>query len=256
MIFYYRPVEMIEHKYRTKVTAVGLLKSAEMHSPDYIEPYYQRLLSYKIMIKDHTDNLKMAAQIAVKIFSDIILQVFKKNMSGGGDQDHRCLNYIITLLYPKYNNTPDSAFLSLREHFISKNNSMTEINKIALHMLKSYFTSPGHYDALAHKIVKKCLTGVTQEQVFNRIANAVYNFFVYGMYSRAEATDIYNITCKTKNSIIPMKYFTRVQSLARTVINKVGTYMTTVNFFGKIWDEYEEINALFRKTPNITVMYY
>ena len=75
-VIYYQPIQMIEHKYKTKITAVGLLKSANLSSPGYLEPYYQRLKSYKGLIKDHTDNFKLASDITIDILSDMIKNLF------------------------------------------------------------------------------------------------------------------------------------------------------------------------------------
>jgi hypothetical protein len=58
---HYSPIKMIETKYRAKVIAIGLLKGALFNSPEFLEPYYHRLLSYKGLIRDHTDNMKLAS---------------------------------------------------------------------------------------------------------------------------------------------------------------------------------------------------
>ena len=130
------------------------------------------------------------------------------------------------------------------------------IQYVAEYLLKKYLNRPQKYDMLADMVVKKCLTGVTQEEVGKEIETAVYNFFIYGIYSRIEATNIYNITIKTKDGIQPMKYFTKVQSLARAIINIVGDKQTSVNFFGKLWETYESVKKLFIKHRNIRVMFY
>ena len=256
MTWYYRPIQMIEHKYRTKVTAIGLLKSAHLNTPNYLEPYLQRLISYKELIKDHTDNMKMAEETSQMIFKKIVKDIFKKNQEAGIRQDYVAMNHIITLIYPKYNGYPEKSLGALNQQFLAKYNSDANHEKISTTILGGYLNTSEKYDYLADNIVKKCLTGVTQEEVLRRISTAVYNFFVYGIYSRREATDIYNITLKTRNTVVPMKYFTKIQSLARTIINKVGSYKSTVNFFGKRWDDVQEINKLFRKNANIVVMYY
>ena len=256
MTWYYKPIQMIEQKYRNKVTAIGLLKSAHMSAPNYLEPYLQRLLSYKELIKDHTENLKMAEQIALQIFIRIVQEIYKKNLNTGTREDLIALNHIITLVYPQYNKYPENALEQLNKQFLSRYKSFENIHKIVSSILSHYLNSPEKYDELAAKIVKRCLTGVTREDVLKHISTAVYNFFIYGIYSRKEATDIYNITLKTRNNLVPMEYFTKMQYLARTVINKVGNYKATVNFFGKRWDDEEEINKFFRRNENITVMFY
>ena len=50
MINYYKPFRMIEYKYKEKVTAIGLLKKAQMGFPNYLLPYYEKLMDYKLAI--------------------------------------------------------------------------------------------------------------------------------------------------------------------------------------------------------------
>jgi hypothetical protein len=256
LIKYYRPVEMIEHKYRTKVTAIGLLKSANLRTPDYLDPYLERLASYKGLIKDHFDNFKLSRAVVVRIFYEILDQVYREIMTVGGKKEYMILDNFIMLMYPRFIDAPEEQLREPRKVFLAKYRTPEAMQKIANQIIGTHLDKPEKYDQLAEQIVKSCLTGVTQEEVFRRIQAAVYNFFVYGIYSRTEATDIYTITLKIKEQVITMKYFTKVTSLARAVINKVGKYMTTINFFGKIWDPYEEIDKLFAKNTNIKVMYY
>ncbi|MBN1413151.1 MAG: hypothetical protein JW969_20090 [Spirochaetales bacterium] len=256
LIKYYKPIEMIEHKYRTKVTAIGLLKTANMRTPDYLDPYLERLASYKGLIKDHIDNFKMAKNITVKIFYDILEQVYREIMTMGGKKEYQALDDYIMLVYPKYIDAAEEALSEARKIFISKYRTPETMRRIAVKIISDYLDTPESYDQLAEDIVKSCLTQITQEEVFRRINSAIYNFFVYGIYSRKEVADIYMITLKVKEGVIPMKYFTKASSLARAIINKVGTHMTTVNFFGKIWEDYEEIEKLFEKYINIKAMFY
>ena len=72
LINYYPPIGNIEHKYRTKVTAIGLLKSVKMATPEYLLPFYERLMSYKLLIKNLTDNFMLSTNSSVKIFTQII----------------------------------------------------------------------------------------------------------------------------------------------------------------------------------------
>ena len=59
LIKYFPPIGNIEHKYRTKVTAIGLLKTSNMISQQFYKPYYERLMSYKILVKNLMDNFKV-----------------------------------------------------------------------------------------------------------------------------------------------------------------------------------------------------
>jgi hypothetical protein len=256
LIRYYKPVEMIEHKYRTKVTAIGLLKSANLRTPDYLDPYLERLASYKNLIKDHFDNFKLAKATVVRIFYEILDQVYREIMAVGGQKEYQTLDNFIMLTYPRFMDAPEEKLREPRKVFLAKYRTPEAMQRISSQIIDTYLDAPAKYDQLAEQIVKTCLTAVTQEEVFRRIHAAVYNFFVYGIYSRREAADIYTISLKIKEQVIPMKYFTKVSSLARAIINKVGKYMTTVNFFGKIWDSHDEIDKLFEKSLNIKVMYY
>jgi hypothetical protein len=101
-----------------------------------------------------------------------------------------------------------------------------------------------------------CLTGITQEEVMKKISSSEFNFFVYGIYSKAEAANLYNINLNTKDGVQPMKFFTKASILARTVINLVQDHPATVNFFGELFETFEEIKALFSKHKNILVMFY
>lgn len=255
-ITYYAPIQMIEHKYKTKITAIGLLKSAEMTSPSYIEPYYQRLKSYKGLIKDHTDNFKLASDITIDILSTLIKNLFINFLRENKKRDCRLLNLLITLMFPKYKGSQEPVLKNLRKSFVMKYKTNRAIQYVAENILNNYLNSPGKYDMLADMVVKKCLTGVTQEEVGKEISTSAYNFFVYGLYSRAETTNVYNITLKTKEGIQPMKYFTKIQSLARAIINIVGDKHTSVNFFGQLFETYEGVRKLFTKYRNIRVMFY
>jgi hypothetical protein len=255
-IIYYAPIQMIEHKYKTKITAIGLLKSAEMISPSYLGPYYQRLKSYKGLIKDHTDNFKLASDITIDILSTLIKNLFINFLRDNRARDCRLLNQLITLMFPKYKGSTESIFEKLRKSFVMKYKSNRAIQYVAEYILKTYLNSPAKYDMLADMVVKKCLTGVTQEEVGKEIATSAFNFFVYGIYSRTEATNVYNITLKTHEGIQPIQYFTRIQSLARAIMNIAGDKHATVNFFGQLFDTYENVKKLFAKHSNIRIMFY
>jgi hypothetical protein len=255
-VVYYQPIQMIEHKYKTKITAVGLLKSAELTSPGYLEPYYQRLKSYKGLIKDHTDNFKLASEVTIDILSDMIKNLFINYLRETQKRDSRLLNQLIMLMYPKYKQSPEEVLAKIRKSFVLKYKTNRAIQFLAEFFLNKYLNEPRKYDMLADMVVKKCLTGVTQEEVGKKIANSVYNFFVYGLYSRIEARNVYNITLKTRDGVQPMKYFTKVQSLARAVINMVGDYHSSVNFFGDLYETYDGVRKLFAKQRNIQVLFY
>jgi hypothetical protein len=254
---YYNPIQMIEHKYRTKVTAIGLLKSAMFNTPEYLEPYYHRLLSYKGLIRDHTDNMKLAENIAANIFIDNINTLIENFKRTGRESDAKLLDLIITLIYPNSENSTDIQKKSMRKSFAEKYNTKQPVAALATYILRNYLNSEEKYDRLADMIVKRCLTGISQEDVSKRIVSADFNYFVYGLYSRAEATNIYNISLRTKdNEVQQLKYFTKSTVLARSVINQAGSKSATVNFFGSLWEPFEEIKKLFLKNTNIVVMFY
>ena len=256
MIKYYKPIEMIEHKYKTKVTAIGLLKNAQFHDSMYLDFYYQRLVSYKGLIKDHTDNFKLAENIALGTLIKIISDLFSSFLQSGSYTEVHLVNNVIRLVYPKFIGFSESNMNPVRESFLKKFGRQSAYPSIAKQILKSFFQTPDRFDLLADKIVKMCLVGVSQEEVGKRIKEAIFNFYVYGIYSRLEVRNIYMINMQSKEGIISMKYFTRMASLARSVINKSGDYLSTVNYFGKLWDPYDEVRKLFKKYINIKVMFY
>lgn len=255
-ITYYQPFQMIEHKYKTKITAIGLLKKVDRSDPIYIDPYYQRLKSYKGLIKDHTDNFKLASDITIDILSMIIKNLFVNFLRDNKKRDCILLNNLIALMFSKHRTSHESVLRKLRKPFVMKYKTNRAIQYVAEYLLKRYLNSPRKYDMLADIVVKKCLTGVTQEEVMKEIGAAAFNFFIYGIYSRAEVTNIYTITLKTEVGLQQMKYFTKIKSLARAVINMVGDKKTTVNFFGKLFDSIDTIKKLFTKYSNIKVMFY
>jgi hypothetical protein len=256
LIAYYKPIQLIEHKYKTKVIAIGLLKIAQFHESIYIDPYKERLVSYKSLIKDHTDNLKMAEHITINIFSDMLNTLFINYLKGNKRIEARLLDNIIVLFNRQYENQSEETMKTARKNFIQKYRRNSAKQLLAHYLINKYLNKPEHYDILAAMIVKRCLIGVTQEEVKRRITSSVYNYYIYGIYSRVEVTNIYNITLQTPDGVQPMKYFTKIQSLARSIINTVGEHKTTVNFFGQIFDPFIEIEKLYSKSPHITLMYY
>ncbi|MBN1699809.1 MAG: hypothetical protein JW881_20000 [Spirochaetales bacterium] len=256
LIAYYKPIQLIEHKYKTKVIAIGLLKIAQFADAIYLDPYKERLVSYKSLIKDHTDHFKMAEYITINIFSDILNTLFINYLKANTKKDAQLLDQLIIILNAQYENRAQALIHSVRTGFIQKYRKMSEKRLLAHFLMKKYLNKSENYDLLAAMIVKRCLIGVTQEEVEKRIASSVYNYYIYGIYSRVEVTNIYNITFQTPYGIQPMKYFTKIQSLARSIINTVEENKTTVNFFGKIFDPFIDIEKLFSKCPNITLMYY
>lgn len=256
MVAYYNPIQMIEHKYKTKVTAIGLLKQAQLSDPVYIDPYYHRLVSYKGLIKDHTDNLKLIKDIAIKIFAGLLKSLFGNYMEEASRRDCNLLNYIVCLMSPAQEKKSDDTMKQIRRAFVEKYNKDSALIAVSGYLLNKYLNTPDKYDILADIIVRKCLTGVTQEAVEKKIASSRYNYFIYGIYSKEEAANIYNISLMSDNELKHLKYFIKIKSMAWSIINNVGSCLTTVNFFGKLWDTYSDIEEHFIKNTNITVMFY
>jgi hypothetical protein len=253
---YYNPIQMIEHKYRTKVTAIGLLKEAQFNTPEYLEPYYHRLLSYKGLIRDHTDNMKLAENIARSIFTENIKALLENFRRTARESDAGLLDLVITLFYPNLESATDQQKRAMRKSFSEKYAAEEHAAALGTYVQRNYLDTAEKYDRLADMIVKRCLTGITQEDVSKRISNADYNYFVYAIYSRTEATNIYSITLMHQGEVNPLKYFTKSAVLARSVINQVMTKSATVNFFGQPWEPFDEIKKLFAKSTNIVVMFY
>jgi hypothetical protein len=253
---YYNPIKAIEHKYRMKVTAIGLLKNALFNTPEYLEPYYHRLLSYKGLIRDHTDNMKLAENVSANIFIENINTLLLCYRKFEKESDVALLDAIITLVYPGSENATVQKKRANRANFTAKYKTRDQISALAAYILRNYLDSTDKYDRLADMIVKRCLSGISQEDVSKQISSSEYNYFVYGIYSRMEARNIYNISLSICSEVKTLKYFTKISVLARSVINQVGAKSTTINFFGQLWESFDDVKKQFEKNTNIVLMFY
>jgi hypothetical protein len=254
---YYSPIQLIEHKYRSKVTAIGLLKGALFTAPEYLEPYYARLKSYKGLIRDHTDNMKLAENIAINIFSQNIKSLLENYKKTGQDDRTELLNRFISLIHRNCENASPERITPVRKSFVEKYTNDKHFFQLSVFIIRNYLDSSEKYDILADMIVKRCLSGITQEDVTKRSDSSQFNYFVYGIYSKVELTNIYNITVRVKGgNAKPLKYFTKLSVLARAIMNQVKDNSVTINFFGQLWEPYEEIKSLFGKNTNITILFY
>lgn len=256
LIDYYPPIEIIEHKYRTKVTAVGLLKNAGLNKAQYIEPYYQRLMGYMLLVKDHIDHMKLSLSVSFDVFRQIFQRILNDFTGREGLRNSSALDMLIELVHPQLVGASLETMKKIREEFVNEFNSHAGINQITTLLHKSYLNSSEMYDLLAQHIVRRCLTGVKQEDIVERLANSVFNYFVYGYHAQREGGFIYEVFLKSKGRLIPKDYFTRVSFLARLVISEAEDHATTVNFFGRVMDEYDEIRMQFSRKPNISVLFF
>ncbi len=253
---HYSPIKAIESKYRTKVIAIGLLKNSLFNTPEYLEPYYQRLLSYKGLIRDHTDNMKLAMHISAKILIENISALLESCAKGGRQPDIALLDTFMSLVYPGCDAAPPEQKRAARGTFLAKYKTKEQVSSLAAYVLRNYLDSADKYDRLADAIVKRCLSSISHDDVAKQVTSSDYNYFVYGIYSRAEATNIYNITLRVRSEVQALKYFTKISVLSRSIINQVGTKSTTINFFGQLWEPLNEIQKLFAKNPNISLLFY
>ena len=105
-------------------------------------------------------------------------------------------------------------------------------------------------------IVKKCLTGIKQEDVIKKLAGSIYNFLVYGYYDQKRMQLVYEIASKHKNKIERHEPFFKLQILSRFIISTVQSFKTTVNFFGPRIDNFDEIKDLFKKKQSISILFF
>ncbi|RPJ05761.1 MAG: hypothetical protein EHM28_11450, partial [Spirochaetaceae bacterium] len=117
LIKYYTPIGAIKHKYITKVTAIGLLKSMNITQADYYTPYYERLKSYKGLVKNLMENFKMSTIVALKIFSEIILKMATDDTLLPEDRykSPQMMNLLL-LLDPKLQTSDSATILKLSKN--------------------------------------------------------------------------------------------------------------------------------------------
>ena len=252
-IRYYPPIEVVEHKYHTKVTAVGILKTAGFEQSAYFYPYYQRMLSYKLLVKDYTDNMKFSIEATSTILKKMISSILN-GVDKFETKSMESLDIFISLIYPKL--PVEYELRKIRSAFLKKFNCHQGINLLTRVILKNYFSSGESYDRLAQHIVKKCLTGIKQEDIHNKLSKATYNYIIYSLRSDVEKAFIYEVYLKRNEETIPKKFFRNLPAMTRAIINEVGPYRSTVNFFGSLINSYGEIKELFSKNLNITVMFF
>lgn len=253
----YSPIGAIQHKYITKVTAIGLLKSVNITQPDYYKPYYDRLKSYKLLVQNLMDNFKMSNIVALKIFFEIVIQIATDPSILPEDRykSPEMLNLLL-ILEPKLAKSDSATLLQMSKNFYQSLTHRENVEKVATKIIDQHLSNPDHYDIISEKIVKKCLTEVKQEEVLERLENAIYNFFIYAYFDERKRQLRYEITYKHNKNIESLEPFFHLKMLARSIISTVGTYKTTANFFGDRIDTYEEIKGYFSKTPNVMVMFF
>jgi len=255
LVEHYPPIEIIEHKYRTKITAVGLLRSAGMRSPEYIDYYYQRLLSYKLLVKDHVDNMRLSLHHTLAIFKQIILTVYHKAAESNGDDDWS-LDYLISLANPEYLGAPERKADRLRRAFLRSMEDPEGSVQLAVHIMRTYLSSRDMYDLLAQQIIRCCLTGVKKQDIDVLLSRSKYNFFVYVKTSKEHMRVGFEMMLRSARLFQPRGLFTKIPLLARAVINEVGEEPTIVCFFGPVYADYEAIRDLFAKQERIRVLFF
>jgi hypothetical protein len=256
LIKYYPPIGNIQHKYVTKVTAIGLLKSANIVKPEYFAPYYERLKSYKGLVQMLMDNFKMTNIVALKIFSEIIGGIVgDEKIDPGKRHKESAFLSLVVLLNPKLGEK-DSALLAQSRLVYESLCGAGRCEKAAAVIIDQYLPDQGKYDELAQKIVKKCLTEVTQEAVLKNLETAEYIFFVYAYFDARMRQLRYEISYKHNKNIEQLEPFFNVKMLSRSIISLVAEQRTIVNFFGERVQNFDEIRQFFIKNPNITVMFF
>ncbi len=257
LIKYYPPIGNIEHKYKTKVTAIGLLKTANLINPEFFNPYYGRLKSYKLLIEDLLENFQLSTRASLEIFTDIVYNIVN-DVNLSPDEVYKSSHVIslMLLISPKLAGADKNALYNYSKKFIASSLKENTYEKMAKYIIDNFLVSEKQYDDIATLIVKKCLTGIKQEDVLNKLAGSIYNFFVYVNYNQKRMQLVYDISSKHKNKVERHEPFFKLQILARFIISQVQTFKTTVNFFGPRIDNYDEIKSHFKKKQNISIMFF
>ena len=180
LIKYYPPIGNIEHKYQTKVTAIGLLKSANLVNPEFYNPYYGRLKSYKSLIIDLLENFQLSTRASQEIFTDIVYNIIN-DVNLSPEEVHKS-PHVISLMFlisPKLADIDKIAVYSYSRKFVTNALNENAYEKMAKYIIDNFLVSENQYDEIATLIVKKCLTGIKQEDVIKKLAGSIYNFFVY-----------------------------------------------------------------------------
>jgi hypothetical protein len=257
LIKYYPPIGNIQHKYITKVTAIGLLKSANVTRPDYYAPYYERLKSYKSLVQNLMDNFKMSNIVALKIMCDIIERI-RNDEKIDPDERHKSASFLsIVILLNRKLGEGDSTHLLEKSKSLYKNLANAEAcEEAAASIIDQCLTDQKKYDELAGRIVRKCLTEVKQEAVLKNLESAVYIFFVYAYFDPRMHQLRYEITFKHNKNFEQLEPFFHLKMLSRSIISLVTDHRTIINFFGEHIQNFDEIRQFFSKNPNITVMFF
>jgi hypothetical protein len=257
LIKYYPPIGNIQHKYVTKVTAIGLLKSANLMKPEYSLPYYERLKSYKGLVQNLMDNFKMTNIVALKIFAEIICAIIGDERTRP-EERYKSPSFLslTQLLNPGLGDRDSAGLLNQSRQLFGALSDTDRCERAAAAIIDQYLQDQARYDELARKIVKKCLTEVTQESVLHSLETATYVFFVYAYFDVRLRQLRFEICYRHKKNIEQLEPFFNVKMLSRSIISLVNSERTVVNFFGERIQNYDEIRAFFAKNPNITVMFF
>jgi hypothetical protein len=257
LIRYYPPIGNIQHKYVTKVTAIGLLKSANITKPEYFTPYYERLKSYKGLVQNLMDNFKMTNIVALKILSEIIVGIVDdENIHPDERHKSQVFLNLVLLMNPALAAGDSTAVLDQARRVHDALRSVEHCEKAAAAIIDRFLHDQSRYDELAQKIVKKCLTEVTQEAVLKNLETAMYVFYVYAYFDVRMRQLRFEITFKHNRNIEQLEPFFNVKMLSRAIISTVTSERTIVNFFGEHVQNFDEIRQYFLKNPNITVMFF
>jgi hypothetical protein len=257
-IKYYPPIDNIAHKYKTKVTAIGLLKQINLVGPDYFMPYYERLMSYKLLVKDLVDNIKISEEAALKIMTDIIHHILTtQGLPPPENFEASDVCALMRLVYPKLREATLEQIYELSPKFLDFLKKDTSCQQVATNILRNFLKTTEQYDLLAQKIVKMCLTRTQQEEVMKRMESSIYNFFIYFIFDKRQMNYQYETYFRFRNGLVTrLDPFVNTKVLSRAIINQVGGYMTTVNFFGSRLNNYDELRELFKKNQNIMLMFF
>jgi hypothetical protein len=257
-IRHYPPIGNIAHKYRTKVTAIGLLKQINLSGNDYYMPYYERLMSYKLLVKDLLDNIRISRENAIKILAALVKNIATTQAIPQLEQFAESDLYgLMLLVNPRLLSAGLEQVYQLCPKFSDLLKDEKNYTKIGQSLLQNYLQTNEQYNTLIQTIIKLCLTRTQQEEVLKRLNAAVYNFFVYYLYDKRQMNYKYEIYVRQNHSLVTHEEpLVNTKVLARFIINRVGGYVTTVNFFGPRISNFDEIKELFKKQQNILIMFF
>jgi len=247
LLKYYNPLIQIEHKYRTKITAVGLLKNAKLSHPRYLSPYAMKLNNYKELLDAHWQLNDSMGSIN-GVYESVLQNMFES-------VDYASLNDLTRVLYSSLEEDSDDEFRMRKEVF--ENLQTDDGRKLLSDKLYGLtFFDDTHYNEFIHSLNRICLSGLKQEEVISRIEEVTYNAYLFRLPSRTMNPSFF-LTLQDRSSITKPQDWSCLNTVLRYVKTKIGDYYANVNVF-MIEDKetLSKIRNFYESIRNINVMFY